>query len=69
MMQIGLSRFSDHMVFENGAAQRMVHDLSGLPDAQQVAQQPGIVEVELGTLDHPLVEITVVRRQQKNDET
>lgn len=34
-----------------------------------MAQQPGIVEVELGALDQPLVEITMVGRQQENDET
>ena len=42
----------------------MQSDLFGFVDAQQIAQQAGVQEVELGTLDHSFVDIAMMRGQQ-----
>ena len=68
MVQISFGRFRDNVVFEKCAAKGMCRDLGRLPDTQQMAKQPGVVEVEFRAFNHPFVEITVMRRQQKEDE-
>ena len=41
----------------------------GRANPQQIAQEAGVQEVQLGALDQPLAEISVVRPQERHDET
>ena len=69
VVQIGLGDLCDYVVLENRPPERMRYDLGGLTDAQKLAEQACVVEVELGAFDHPLVEVPVMGREQKDDET
>ena len=50
--------------FEDGAAHGMQPDVPWVPDAENVAQKPGVQEVQLGRPDDALGEVSVMRWQQ-----
>lgn len=57
MVQIGFGCLGNHMIFKKGSPKGVGGYLGRFPDTKQVAQQTGVVKVELGTFNHPLVEV------------
>ena len=47
--------------------QVVVRDLVGGVNLKQGAEQPGVVEVKLGLLDHALAVVAMMRRQSESD--
>ncbi len=68
VVQIGFGDLCDHVVLENRPPERMRNDLGSLTDAQKLAEQTCIVEVELGAFDYSLAEVPVMGREQEDDE-
>ena len=64
----GLCQFRDHEVLEYGAVHGVAGQFFGAVDLQQVAEQPGVEEIELRALGQALVEVLVVRLQAEDDE-
>ena len=52
----------NHHVLEKPAESRIAVHLLRVPDAEEVAAQPDVREVHLGSLDKPLSEVAVVAR-------
>ena len=53
-MRIDFEHFRRYPRFENRSALRVVPQLLGLANAQQVAYESGVKKVQLGGLDHAL---------------
>ena len=64
-----LDQLGHHETLEDGPAGCMVVQVLGRSDSEQVAEEAGVEEVELGALDQALAEVSVVRPQQMNDKT
>ena len=45
----------------------MLFQISGGPDVQEIAQEPGVVEVQFRRPDQPFVEVPRMRPQRKDD--
>ena len=69
MVQIGLGDLCHHIVLENCPPERVRYDLGSLTQAEELAEEARVVEVELGAFDHPLVEVPVMGREQKYNKT
>jgi hypothetical protein len=67
-MQADLRHLVDDPRLEDGAAERVLAELLRTADAEEVAEQSRVVEVELRCLHEPGREVRVIRRQAKGDE-
>ena len=68
-VQGALVQIGDDQVLEHRPAQRMGGEFLGVANAQQIAQEAGVHEVELGVSGEAPVEALMVRRQAEHHET
>ena len=64
-----LHAFGNDEVFEQGAKLVVIKDIFFRLHAQEIAKQPGIVEIELGAFREPFPKILKVGRQAKHQVT
>ena len=62
-----LQDLSENPRFENRSSKWVILELRSRPDSEEGADQAGIVEVELGSLDEPLAEVCGVGCESKSD--